>query len=65
MGIAHRDLKPENLLYATTDPNSIIKITDFGLAKVINNDLMTTACGTPGYVGNWDLEDEFLLIFSF
>jgi calcium/calmodulin-dependent protein kinase I len=50
MGIAHRDLKPENLLYATTDPNSIIKITDFGLAKVINNDLMTTACGTPGYV---------------
>jgi len=50
MGIAHRDLKPENLLYATSDPNSIIKITDFGLAKVINNDLMTTACGTPGYV---------------
>jgi calcium/calmodulin-dependent protein kinase I len=50
MGIAHRDLKPENLLYATTDPNSIIKITDFGLAKVINNDLMMTACGTPGYV---------------
>jgi len=50
MGIAHRDLKPENLLYATPDPNSIIKITDFGLAKVINNDLMTTACGTPGYV---------------
>jgi calcium/calmodulin-dependent protein kinase I len=50
MGIAHRDLKPENLLYATPDPNSIIKITDFGLAKVISNDLMTTACGTPGYV---------------
>jgi len=50
MGIAHRDLKPENLLYASSDPNAIIKITDFGLAKVINNELMTTACGTPGYV---------------
>eukprot|EP01015_Nassula_variabilis_P017500 TRINITY_DN2767_c0_g1_i1.p1 TRINITY_DN2767_c0_g1~~TRINITY_DN2767_c0_g1_i1.p1 ORF type:complete len:309 (-),score=61.44 TRINITY_DN2767_c0_g1_i1:18-944(-) len=50
MGIAHRDLKPENLLYATTDAKSIIKISDFGLAKVMHNDLLTTACGTPGYV---------------
>lgn len=50
LGIAHRDLKPENLLYVNDDPNSIIKITDFGLAKVVNNELMTTACGTPGYV---------------
>mmetsp|Transcript_10848 Transcript_10848/g.17085 ORF Transcript_10848/g.17085 Transcript_10848/m.17085 type:complete len:183 (+) Transcript_10848:241-789(+) len=50
MGIAHRDLKPENLLYATTDSKAEIKITDFGLAKVLSNDLMTTACGTPGYV---------------
>jgi Protein kinase domain. len=39
-------------LYASPDPNAIIKITDFGLAKVISNELMTTACGTPGYVGN-------------
>jgi calcium/calmodulin-dependent protein kinase I len=58
MGIAHRDLKPENLLYASTDPNSIIKITDFGLAKVINNELMTTACGTPGYVAPEILEGK-------
>jgi len=50
MGIAHRDLKPENLLYSSNDPDAIIKITDFGLAKVMNGDLMTTACGTPGYV---------------
>lgn len=58
MGIAHRDLKPENLLYASADPNSILKITDFGLAKVINNDLMTTACGTPGYVAPEILEGK-------
>ena len=50
MGIAHRDLKPENLLYTSPDPGATIKITDFGLAKVISNTLMTTACGTPGYV---------------
>jgi len=42
MGIAHRDLKPENLLYASKDPNSILKISDFGLAKIADSDLMTT-----------------------
>jgi len=64
MGISHRDLKvhhspslnlltlskPENLLYNTDDEDAIIKISDFGLARVVSNELMTTACGTPGYV---------------
>ena len=50
MGVVHRDLKPENLLYTSPEPDAIVKISDFGLAKVISNDLMTTACGTPGYV---------------
>ena len=51
MGIVHRDLKPENLLYETTDDTSIIKISDFGLARFLaSNDFATTACGTPGYV---------------
>ncbi len=42
--------KPENLLYNTDDEDAIIKISDFGLARVVSNELMTTACGTPGYV---------------
>lgn len=50
MGVAHRDLKPENLLYSSPDPKAAIKISDFGLAKVINNEMMSTACGTPSYV---------------
>mmetsp|Transcript_5700 Transcript_5700/g.4851 ORF Transcript_5700/g.4851 Transcript_5700/m.4851 type:complete len:179 (+) Transcript_5700:455-991(+) len=50
MGIAHRDLKPENLLYESTNPSSVLKIADFGLSKVMNDDLMKTAVGTPGYV---------------
>mmetsp|Transcript_23779 Transcript_23779/g.33275 ORF Transcript_23779/g.33275 Transcript_23779/m.33275 type:complete len:334 (+) Transcript_23779:33-1034(+) len=53
IGIVHRDLKPENLIYANRDANSKIKITDFGLAKLKrpdNDGMMTTACGTPGYV---------------
>ena len=38
-------------MYTSPDPGATIKISDFGLAKVISNTLMTTACGTPGYVG--------------
>jgi len=37
IGIAHRDLKPENILYATNEENAIVKISDFGLAKVISD----------------------------
>jgi len=33
-GICHRDLKPENFLFATDDPESVLKIIDFGLSKV-------------------------------
>lgn len=50
LGIIHRDLKPENLLYATSQEGSVIKITDFGLARFVDNELATTACGTPNYV---------------
>lgn len=50
LGIIHRDLKPENLLYAEPNDSSIIKITDFGLARFLENELATTACGTPNYV---------------
>jgi len=49
LGIIHRDLKPENLLYYR-DKDSKIMITDFGLAKVEDNEVQKTACGTPGYV---------------
>jgi calcium/calmodulin-dependent protein kinase I len=47
LGIIHRDLKPENLLYMTENTGSVIKVTDFGLAKFVQGDsLTTTACGT-------------------
>lgn len=51
MGIVHRDLKPENLLYDSPNDDAKIKIADFGLAKLLSDEsMMTTACGTPGYV---------------
>ncbi|KAE8635639.1 hypothetical protein XENTR_v10002692 [Xenopus tropicalis] len=49
-GIVHRDLKPENLLYATPAPDAPLKIADFGLSKIVDDQVtMKTVCGTPGY----------------
>ncbi|KAI3370513.1 hypothetical protein L3Q82_025277, partial [Scortum barcoo] len=48
--IVHRDLKPENLLYYNTDANAKIMVSDFGLSKTLEHGVMSTACGTPGYV---------------
>lgn len=63
LGIVHRDLKPENLLYSSNDERSpnydVIKVADFGLAKVVHggsDHSMTTTCGTPGYVAPEVLE---------
>lgn len=33
MGVAHRDLKLENFIFETREPNSPIKLIDFGLSK--------------------------------
>ncbi|KAM5541348.1 hypothetical protein V8D89_004902 [Ganoderma adspersum] len=50
MGVVHRDLKPENVLL-TQDRPPVVKVADFGLAKVIDSlSLMQTKCGTPGFV---------------
>ena len=51
-GVCHRDLKPENMLLTSDAADAEVKITDFGLAKMIDEQttIMKTACGTPGYV---------------
>ncbi|GAA5827996.1 hypothetical protein JCM3770_005536, partial [Rhodotorula araucariae] len=49
-GITHRDLKPENLLL-TKGAKPICKVTDFGLAKMVDDQTMLkTMCGTPTYL---------------
>jgi len=50
-GITHRDLKPENVLLCSEKNETVIKITDFGLSKVVGEQsLMKTLCGTPSYL---------------
>ncbi len=49
--VAHRDLKPENILLMSKSNDVDVKITDFGLAKKVDegNGGMKTFCGTPQY----------------
>ena len=52
-GVVHRDLKPANILCQSPD-GLIVKITDFGLAKQMNQDGCLTKTGdilgTPSYM---------------
>ncbi len=52
-------LQLENIMYASKDPSSIIKITDFSLARMIPDDVFAlTACGTRSYVAPEILEGK-------
>lgn len=59
-GIIHRDLKPDNIYLARIEghPEPVVKVLDFGIAKVIQGDRMIdqletqagTVFGTPRYM---------------
>ena len=50
-GIVHRDLKLENVMMSDTTEESIPKLVDFGLAKMIGpNEKALEPFGTLGYV---------------
>ena len=35
--ICHKDLKPENFMFASKDPNSTLKLIDFGLSQLFED----------------------------
>lgn len=49
-GVIHRDLKPENILVAD---DGTLKLTDFGIARILDNQTMTMTgalLGSPAYM---------------
>eukprot|EP00727_Mastigamoeba_balamuthi_P007102 m51a1_g3011 putative autophagy protein 1 (564) ;mRNA; r:850489-852646 len=50
-GVVHRDLKPHNLLLSDRGASAVLKIADFGFARVLNPEaLADTVCGSPLYM---------------
>ena len=51
-GVCHRDLKPENILFSSISGDFEIKLIDFGLSKVFNenNKIMKGSVGTLYYM---------------
>jgi len=61
-GIIHRDLKPDNIIIDRETGQEIVKVLDFGIAKVIDDSNIThltktgIAIGTPDYMSPEQIE---------
>jgi len=58
-GIIHRDLKPANIMLESVGGNEVVKVVDFGIAKVVSGANVTATgrvIGTPAYMSPEQVE---------
>ena len=49
--IVHRDIKPENILLKQVNGEDTVKLSDFGMSKITNdNSMMSTQCGSQFFM---------------
>jgi serine/threonine-protein kinase Chk2 len=54
-------LQPENILLSSDEYETLVKVSDFGLSKLVNSQsVLKTMCGTPQYVAPEVLETKGL-----
>ncbi|XP_078439361.1 calcium-dependent protein kinase 1-like [Wolffia australiana] len=60
MGVMHRDLKPENLLFQSTNEDSPLKVTDFGMSVFFKpGQVFTDLVGSAYYVAPEVLKRQY------
>jgi serine/threonine-protein kinase len=58
-GIIHRDIKPENVFLLDSEPDTFVKILDFGIAKHVDEqDASGVVLGTPHFMAPEQIRGE-------